>query len=578
MPSADSDTYGFLKISSAMKVEISSNSVTNHFFTYGTIELAANYGSFVTLSGINGYVDITELTVSDITGVLGTYNFDTLSSIDTLRYFDNNVSSYQFVPVITTDFTNNIIELTISGIDFKDSVGHLGGTDYAGLLLNLQVNPNTNYIDVRKVTIDDLNCTNVYIYGQGSIINKYGDFEMTNTEITSYGLNQPMVSTTVPENSAINNVIRHDHTVTYNNVTFTNPVGGTDGASIYISAVIDATVTAIVGNNIVITDVTITGGSSTGPIAKFSTLSLTGLITNFNVNSYTNSVQGALYITGGGTLIFNNPTFTNNGGTIAADLNIETCTSCAITLNSGTFTRDAITTTGTVTYDKSKSIYMNLGGTLTITDSTFSNYLLVAQGGVIEAHESTIIITGSTFNMNSAGTGGVIYIETDVTLSLTDSTLSNNKAGTQAGVIFARVNCIITTNNCILTGNEAPENGILSCFQNSGFNDDGSTFSSNTATTRNVLGSISQGPGSVFDGTTFSDNSVTGTGGIMLYNLFNDITLRNVIVNNNVYADGIKNFYLISSTVVIEGSTFNADTLGDVSIETARGGYVHLFG
>jgi predicted outer membrane repeat protein len=578
MPHEDDDTYGFLKISLAMKVEISSNSVTNHFFTYELLSLAANYGSFVTFSGINGYVDITDLTILNMTGVLGTYNVDTLSTIVTLSEFGNDVESYQFVPVITTDFTNNIIILALSGIDFKDSIGHLGGADYAGLLLNIQINPNTGYLDVQKVTINDLNCTNVYIYGQGGITYKYGDFEMTNSEITSFGLNQPMISTTVPENSPIINVIRHDHTVTYNNVTFTDTVGGTDGASIFINAEIDATVTAIVGNNIVMTDVTITGCASTGPIAKFSTLSLTGQITNFNANSNTNSVQGALYITGGGTLIFDNPTFTNNDGSTAADLNIETCTSCDITLNSGTFTRDAIDITEPVTYDKTRSIYINQGGTLTITDSTFSNYLLVVQGGVIEAHESIITITSSTFDTNSAGTGGAIYAETDVTLSLTDCTLSNNKAGTQAGVIFARINCVITTNNCILNGNEAPENAILSCFQNSGFNDNGSTFSSNTATDRNVLGSISQGPGSVFDGTTFSDNSVTGTGGILLYNLFNDITLRNVMVNNNVYADGIKNFYLISSTVVIEDSTFNVDTPGDVSTETARGGYVHLFG
>jgi hypothetical protein len=159
-----------------------------------------------------------------------------------------------------------------------------------------------------------------------------------------------------------------------------------------------------------------------------------------------------------------------------------------------------------------------------------------------------------------------------------DTTLSNNKAGTQAGVIFARINCIVTTNNCTLTGNEARDDAILSCFQNSGFNDIGSTFSSNIATGKNVLGSISQGPGSVFDGTTFSNNSVTGSEGILLYNLFNDITLRNVEVTNNVYADGIKNFYLISSTVVIENSSFNFDSPGDASTETARGGYVHLFG
>lgn len=203
---------------------------------------------------------------------------------------------------------------------------------------------------------------------------------------------------------------------------------------------------------------------------------------------------------------------------------------------------------------------------------------MVTQGGVIEAHESILNINNSTLDSNSAQSGGAIYVESSVFLTLANTVLSNNKAETQAGVIFARINCVITTNNCTITGNMAAEDAILSCFQNSGFNDIGSTFSSNTATTKNVLGSISQGPGSVFDGTTFSGNSVTGAEGILLYNLFNDITLKNVVVTNNVYAAGIKNFYLISSTVVIENSNFNFDSPGDVSTETARGGYVHLFG
>lgn len=321
------DPQGFLKISYGMRVYFLNNSVTNHFYSFGTANLAPSYGSFVSFSNIKGYVDFTDLIVSNITGLLGDYNVNTLTTIATLTRFNDDVLSYQFIPVITTDTTNNIIEMTLSNITFKDSAAYLGGSDYEGLLLNFDVNLNTQYLDVRKVTIDNLISTNVYIYGQGGMIYKYGDLEITNSEITSFGLTQPKASTEVPENSPIISIIRHDHKLIYNNVTFTNSVGGTDGASIFINAVSSSTVSAITGNNIEMTDVTLNGCKSTGPIMKLNTNTLTGQINNLNADGNSNTVDGVIYISGGGTLVFNNQLFNNNNGVTASDFNIVACTS-----------------------------------------------------------------------------------------------------------------------------------------------------------------------------------------------------------------------------------------------------------
>lgn len=83
--------------------------------------------------------------------------------------------------------------------------------------------------------------------------------------------------------------------------------------------------------------------------------------------------------------------------------------------NNSVFTRDAVTTTGTVSYTKQESIYATTGGSLYIYNSQFSNYLLVEQGSVINAESSiNIEIVNSTFTHNSAANGGVIFGKTSV--------------------------------------------------------------------------------------------------------------------------------------------------------------------
>lgn len=101
----------------------------------------------------------------------------------------------------------------------------------------------------------------------------------------------------------------------------------------------------------------------------------------------------------------------------------------------------------------------------------------------------------------------------------------------------------------------------------------------NIATTKQAFGSIIQGLGSTLDSSKFIENSVTGTQGILLFNLFNDITLKNIEVLDNSYAGGIKNFYLIASSVTIENSNFTVTSPTEVDPnDTSRGGFSYLFG
>lgn len=58
---------------------------------------------------------------------------------------------------------------------------------------------------------------------------------------------------------------------------------------------------------------------------KLNTDTLTGQIDNLNADSNSNTIDGVVYVTGGGTLVFNNQVFTNNNGVTASDLNVVAC-------------------------------------------------------------------------------------------------------------------------------------------------------------------------------------------------------------------------------------------------------------
>jgi CSLREA domain-containing protein len=78
----------------------------------------------------------------------------------------------------------------------------------------------------------------------------------------------------------------------------------------------------------------------------------------------------------------------------------------------------------------------NEGGTVTVTNSTFSGNSAGDSGGAIfNESGSTLRVTNSTFSGNSAGdSGGGIY--NGGTLTVTNSTFSGNSASTQGGAIL----------------------------------------------------------------------------------------------------------------------------------------------
>jgi len=150
---------------------------------------------------------------------------------------------------------------------------------------------------------------------------------------------------------------------------------------------------------------------------------------NFTVQNLTiangNSEGGGGIYSDGGTLTVTNSTFSGNSATYGGGIYNEG----TLTVTDSTFSDNSATYGG--------GIYN--GGTLTITNSTFSgNSAFYGSGGGISNY-STVTVTNSTFSGNTAASeGGGIYNYSTVTV--TNSTFSGNNAGDEGGGIYNYVN------------------------------------------------------------------------------------------------------------------------------------------
>ncbi|MBI4672177.1 MAG: CSLREA domain-containing protein [Chloroflexi bacterium] len=109
-------------------------------------------------------------------------------------------------------------------------------------------------------------------------------------------------------------------------------------------------------------------------------------------------------------------------------------------------------------------IYNN-GGTLSVTDSTFSDNITDGDGGAIENVDGAATITNSTFSNNRASYGGAIlagYVSGTAPVTVTNSTFSGNIAtggGTNnGGAIWSSIDSMIVTNSTFYN-NSATGNG-----------------------------------------------------------------------------------------------------------------------
>jgi LPXTG-site transpeptidase (sortase) family protein len=187
-----------------------------------------------------------------------------------------------------------------------------------------------------------------------------------------------------------------------------------------------------------------------------------------------------------------------------------------LTATNSTFS-DNIATGNSTSGGKGGGIYNNGGGTLTVTDCTFSGNQAttgIAPGGGGISNDGIATVTNNTFSGNSAGyLGGGIF--NSGTLTVANSTFSGNSADQGGGI---NNYYLLNVTDSTFTGNSATDGGGLYNLSSTLMLKD-CTVSGNSA---------DQGGGAYNDGTlivtnsTFSNNSANEYGGgIINYNTLN---------------------------------------------------------
>ena len=225
--------------------------------------------------------------------------------------------------------------------------------------------------------------------------------------------------------------------------------------------------------NLTLNEVTITNGRAGwgGAIGNFGILTITNSIIRDN------SADEGGAIGNEGTLTIRNSSISNNtseeSGAIDNEGGTLTISNSSFSGNSAARYRGgAIYSYGTLSISNSSfsdnsanwegGAIVN-GGELSINNSSFSGNSAVVRGragGAIYNRHGTLTVTNSSFSDNSAGgDGGAIYNRYE-TLSISNSTFSGNSAGGDGGAIdnYNSDGTLIVTNSTF-SGNSAGEDG-----------------------------------------------------------------------------------------------------------------------
>ena len=151
----------------------------------------------------------------------------------------------------------------------------------------------------------------------------------------------------------------------------------------------------------------------------------------------------------------------------------------------------------------------SLGGTLTVTNSSFTDNAANRAGGGIESDATTTTVTNSTFTANvvntSPGNGGGIHGGGMGMITVTDSDMTGNSAGNEGGALWASAGTTMPVSGGTYTDNTAPFGGAF-------FNDSGTMSFTNVIATATTAGATMAGGGHVFadDGGGTVDTSAGG--------------------------------------------------------------------
>ena len=174
--------------------------------------------------------------------------------------------------------------------------------------------------------------------------------------------------------------------------------------------------------------------SSRYSTAIYSEASLLNVVNSTFINLTANASAGAIGVKGVKRLNIDGCSFINvssikNGGAVYADINYdEKNPNYAATISNSLFENCSSNFGGA---------YLQLGGTLTIMKSNFTNNIAEYLGGAVYTSNTRVLIAGSKFNKNTASQlyGGAVYID-DAESIINSCEFADNTAGTYGGAIY----------------------------------------------------------------------------------------------------------------------------------------------
>ena len=200
----------------------------------------------------------------------------------------------------------------------------------------------------------------------------------------------------------------------------------------------------------------------------------------------------------------------------------------------------------------------NFHGTLSISDSNFSNNSTEYDGGAIYNANGTVSINDSNFSNNSTnsqpgGQGGAIY-NANGTVSISDSNFSNNSANSFGGAIDNKGELSIVSST--FSGNSADAGG--GAIDNKGeLSISDSSFSNNSAWDGGAIRNVGHRAELSISDSSFSNNSAWDGGAI---DNSEELTITNsTFSGNSAESDGgaIQNWY---GELSIVSSTFSGNS------------------
>jgi CSLREA domain-containing protein len=199
-------------------------------------------------------------------------------------------------------------------------------------------------------------------------------------------------------------------------------------------------------------NITISGGGNVQVMVVNSGADLT--LRNLTIANGWSVDGGGIFNQSGGTLTVTNSTFSGNSAGLYGG-GIFNQSGGTLTVTNSTFSGNSASAGGS----DGGGIYN--AGTLTVESSTFSANSSDFGGGIFNQSGGTLTVTNSTFSGNQtfAGFGGGIFNQSGGTLTVTNSTFSGNSAGSYGGGIFNQSGGTLTVTNSTFSGNSASSVG-----------------------------------------------------------------------------------------------------------------------